>query len=78
MTDTVIKARKTLFRKNSEPVKSWISSLYEVPVFSSAVWMLSLHSKRGMVNQFTKGGGLTPPMCGIGVKNAVILTVRDT
>ena len=53
--DTVIKARKTLFRKNPEPIKSWISSLYEVPVFSSAIWMLPLASKKGMKRQFMKG-----------------------
>ncbi|KAL3792796.1 hypothetical protein HJC23_002603 [Cyclotella cryptica] len=52
--DTQINARKTLFRKNPEPVKAWISSLYEIPVFSASVWMLALHSKKGMKRQFMR------------------------
>jgi len=53
--DTVVKARKTLFRQNAEPVKSWLASLMEIPVFSASVWMLPLHSKKGMQRQFMRG-----------------------
>eukprot|EP00804_Cyclotella_cryptica_P014946 CCRYP_000568-RA/>CCRYP_000568-RA protein AED:0.06 eAED:0.03 QI:0/0/0/1/1/1/2/0/536 len=45
-------ARKLLFRSNGEPMKNWISSLYEVPVFSATVWMIPLASKLGMKWQF--------------------------
>lgn len=44
--------RKSLFRKNAEPMKIWISSLYEIPVVSASIWMLPLASKMGMEWQF--------------------------
>lgn len=43
-----------LFRSNEEPVKLWISSLYEIPVFSASIWMLPLASKLGVKYQFPK------------------------
>ncbi|KAL7543005.1 hypothetical protein ACHAXR_012891 [Thalassiosira sp. AJA248-18] len=55
VVDTQVNARKTLFRQNPEPSKSWISSLYEIPVFSASVWMLTLSSKKGMQRQFMRG-----------------------
>lgn len=45
-------ARKTLFYYNQEPMKIWLSSLYEIPVFSASLWMLPLASKRGRDLQF--------------------------
>jgi hypothetical protein len=51
----------SLFRANEEPVKLWISSLYEIPVFSASIWMLPLASKLGMEKQFPKQFGLTNP-----------------
>ncbi|KAL7535033.1 hypothetical protein ACHAXR_006222 [Thalassiosira sp. AJA248-18] len=47
-------ARKTLFYSNHEPMKIWLSSLYEIPVFSAAIWMLPLAGKRGRDMQFNK------------------------
>ncbi|KAL3782911.1 hypothetical protein HJC23_004890 [Cyclotella cryptica] len=44
--------RQHLFRRNEEPMKLWISSLYEIPVFSANVWMLPLASKMGTSWQF--------------------------
>mmetsp|Transcript_29425 Transcript_29425/g.61397 ORF Transcript_29425/g.61397 Transcript_29425/m.61397 type:complete len:648 (+) Transcript_29425:113-2056(+) len=41
------KARKTLFYYNQEPLKNWLSSMYEIPVFSASIWMLPLAGKRG-------------------------------
>ncbi|KAL3801219.1 hypothetical protein HJC23_012619 [Cyclotella cryptica] len=56
------KARKsTLFRSSEEPVKLWMSSLYEIPVFSASIWMLPLASKLGMEMQFPKYFGSTNP-----------------
>jgi hypothetical protein len=46
--------RKRLFRRNEEPMKLWISSLYEIPVISASIWMLPLASKMGMAWQFNK------------------------
>lgn len=39
--------RVSLFRKNMEPLKIYISSMYEVPVFSAVSWLLPLAGKRG-------------------------------
>lgn len=47
-------ARQLLFRSNFEPIRNWLSSLYEVPVFSATVWMIPLASKFGMKWQFNK------------------------
>ena len=47
-------ARKSLFRSNSEPIKNWISSLYEVPVISATIWMIPLASRYGMKWQFIR------------------------
>jgi hypothetical protein len=56
------KARtSTLFRANEEPVKLWISSLYEIPVISASIWMLPLASKLGMEKQFSKKFGIDNP-----------------
>lgn len=56
------KARKSsLFRSNEEPVKLWMSSLYEIPVFSASIWMLPLASKLGVEQQFPKHFGRTNP-----------------
>ena len=49
-----VEDRKRLFRRNEEPAKLWINSLYEVPVISANVWMLPLASKFGMAWQFNK------------------------
>lgn len=46
--------RKRLFRRNEEPMKLWISSLYEIPVISASIWMLPLASKMGSDWQFNK------------------------
>ena len=46
--------RKSLFRRNEEPMKLWISSLYEIPVVSASIWMLPLASKMGIDWQFNK------------------------
>mmetsp|Transcript_13187 Transcript_13187/g.26784 ORF Transcript_13187/g.26784 Transcript_13187/m.26784 type:complete len:592 (-) Transcript_13187:14-1789(-) len=48
------KYRKTLFRRNQEPLKFWLSSLYEIPMFSASVWMLPLAGKKGADWQFNK------------------------
>lgn len=48
------KYRKTLFRRNQEPLKFWLSSLYEIPMFSASVWMLPLAAKKGAAWQFNK------------------------
>jgi len=45
-------ARKMLFRNNQEPLKIWVSSWYEIPVFSSVIWMLPLAGKKGIDWQF--------------------------
>mmetsp|Transcript_12739 Transcript_12739/g.23083 ORF Transcript_12739/g.23083 Transcript_12739/m.23083 type:complete len:401 (-) Transcript_12739:20-1222(-) len=47
-------ARKTLFHYNQEPLKNWLSSMYEIPVFSASIWMLPLASKRGTDMQFNR------------------------
>ncbi|KAL9189237.1 hypothetical protein ACHAXT_011727 [Thalassiosira profunda] len=44
--------RKTLFRNNQEPMKLFLSSMYEIPVFSASIWMLPLAGKRGTEQQF--------------------------
>lgn len=44
--------RKTLFRFNQEPMKLWLSNLYEIPVISVAIWHLVLASKLGINIQF--------------------------
>lgn len=44
--------RTSLFRRNEEPMKLWISSLYEIPVISASIWMLPLASKMGIDWQF--------------------------
>lgn len=46
--------RKRLFRRNEEPMKLWISSLYEIPVVSASIWMLPLASKMGISWQFNR------------------------
>lgn len=45
-------ARQSLFRSNQEPLKLWISSMYEIPVFSASIWHLPLASKLGTYLQF--------------------------
>lgn len=45
-------ARQTLFRNNEEPLKIWMSSIYEIPVFSASIWILPLSSKQGTAWQF--------------------------
>ena len=45
-------ARQSLFRNNQEPLKIWVSSMYEVPVFSAVIWMLPLAGKKGIDWQF--------------------------
>lgn len=60
--NTPEKARTSnLFRSSEEPVKIWISSLYEIPVFSASIWMLPLASKLGMEKQFPKQFDTTNP-----------------
>lgn len=56
-----VKARQTLFRHNEEPIKLWMSALYEIPVFSASIWMLPLASKMGIEMQFNKQFNLTNP-----------------
>jgi len=46
--------RMSLFRKNMEPTKLWISSMYEIPVFSAVSWMLPSAGKKGSELQFSK------------------------
>lgn len=46
--------RMSLFRKNMEPLKLYISSMYEVPVFSAVSWMLPLAGKKGIELQIEK------------------------
>jgi len=48
------KAREMLFRRNQEPLKIWVSSMYEVPVFSAVIWMLPLSGKKGTMWQFNR------------------------
>ena len=45
-------ARKSLFRNNQEPMKIFLSSMYEIPVFSAVIWMLPLAGKKGTDWQF--------------------------
>eukprot|EP00571_Detonula_confervacea_P008091 CAMPEP_0172319014 /NCGR_PEP_ID=MMETSP1058-20130122/36519_1 /TAXON_ID=83371 /ORGANISM="Detonula confervacea, Strain CCMP 353" /LENGTH=514 /DNA_ID=CAMNT_0013033957 /DNA_START=335 /DNA_END=1879 /DNA_ORIENTATION=- len=45
--------RKKLFRDNNEPMKIWLSSLYEIPVISASIWLLPLASKQGLNLQFS-------------------------
>lgn len=60
--NTPEKARTSnLFRSSEEPVKLWISSLYEIPVFSASIWMLPLASKLGIEKQFPKQFDTTNP-----------------
>ena len=47
-------ARQMLFRNNQEPLKIWVSSMYEIPVFSAVIWMLPLAGKRGLYWQFNR------------------------
>ena len=51
-----MEARKTLFRSNQEPMKLWLSSMYEIPVFSASIWILPLSGKLGGVKQFDPNG----------------------
>lgn len=46
--------RMSLFRSNMEPLKLWLSSMYEIPVFSAVSWMLPLAGKKGSELQFEK------------------------
>lgn len=46
--------RMSLFRKNMEPLKLYISSMYEVPVFSAVSWMLPMAGKQGIELQIDK------------------------
>jgi len=46
------KARQNLFRSNQEPLKLWLSYLYDVPVFSASLFHLALASKLGSDVQF--------------------------
>lgn len=48
------RARKTLFWDNDEPMKLWVSSMYEVPVFSAVIWMLPLAGRKGHAWQFNR------------------------
>jgi len=50
----IAEARRTLFHNNHEPLKIWVSSIYEVPVFSAVIWMLPLAGKRGLYWQFNR------------------------
>ena len=43
-----------LFRRNHEPLKIYVSSMYEIPVFSAVIWMLPLAGKRGIDWQFNR------------------------
>ncbi|KAL7544982.1 hypothetical protein ACHAWF_008356 [Thalassiosira exigua] len=47
-------ARKMIFRANTEPTKLWVSSIYEIPVFSAVIWMLPLSMKKGRDWQFNR------------------------
>ncbi|KAL7538848.1 hypothetical protein ACHAXR_011284 [Thalassiosira sp. AJA248-18] len=47
-------ARQMLFRNNQEPLKIWVSSIYEVPVFSAVIWMLPLAGRKGLHWQFNR------------------------
>lgn len=49
-----LQARQTLFRSDQGALKQWLSSMYEIPVFSASGWMLPLASKMGMRMQFNK------------------------
>ena len=44
--------RKTLFENNQEPLKLYISSMYEIPVFSVVTWLLPLATKLGVDQQY--------------------------
>ena len=46
------KARQSLFRSNHEPLKFWLSYLYDIPVFSVSLFHLALASKLGTDVQF--------------------------
>jgi len=46
--------RSSLFRRNMEPLKLYISSMYEIPVFSAVSWMLPMAGKKGRELQFEK------------------------
>ena len=41
------KYRKSLSQYSPEPTKLWINALYEIPVISASLFMLSLASKEG-------------------------------
>mmetsp|Transcript_2656 Transcript_2656/g.5888 ORF Transcript_2656/g.5888 Transcript_2656/m.5888 type:complete len:567 (-) Transcript_2656:95-1795(-) len=45
-------ARRDLFRYNQEPLKLWLSFLYDIPVFSASLFHLALASKLGTDVQF--------------------------
>ena len=47
-------ARQMLFRRNHEPLKIYVSSMYEIPVFSAVIWMLPLAGKKGIDWQFNR------------------------
>jgi len=44
--------RQTLFENNQEPLKLYISSMYEIPVFSVVTWLLPLATKKGVDQQY--------------------------
>ena len=46
------KYRKSLSQYSPEPTKLWINALYEIPVISASLFMLSLASKEGAASQF--------------------------
>ena len=46
--------QKSLFSRNIEPLKLYISSVYEIPVFSAVSWMLPMAGKKGHELQFEK------------------------
>ena len=47
-----LEMRKTLFENNQEPFKIYISSMYEIPVFSVVTWLLPLATKKGVDQQY--------------------------
>mmetsp|Transcript_6554 Transcript_6554/g.13438 ORF Transcript_6554/g.13438 Transcript_6554/m.13438 type:complete len:581 (-) Transcript_6554:56-1798(-) len=48
------KDRKTTFRNNQEPLKFWLSSMYEIPMISASTWMLPFAGKKGTNWQFNR------------------------
>ena len=45
---------RTKLFQNQEPIKNWISSMYEVPVFSVVNWLFPMTGKMGTDRQFDK------------------------